>query len=496
MEIAVIGAGHVGLVCAACLAGIGHRVRVQDIDGDRVEELARGETPFLEPGLDELLGEGRKSGRLSFHTDPADALPDAKLIFICVPTWTNGDTADLSAVVAAASAVAKHAADDAVLVNRSTSPVGTLEYIRTLVEEERGSALDVVSNPEFLAEGTAVADFLAPYRIVIGAWEEWAVERLVEAYRPILDGLLPEPTRRWVKGREATRTIPVPLLITAPETAELTKYAANAFLAVKISFINEMATIADRFGADVDEVSTALGLDPRIGPHFLAAGLGWGGSCFPKDILVLKGMAETSGVSARILSAANEVNTDQRRWVVHKLRSNLKTLLGRRVALLGLSFKPNTDDIRNAPALEIADDLVRLNVHVRAFDPAVTRLPAPLDGSVEIAADPIAAATGADALVVATEWPQFADLPLAELRAVMRVPLLIDGRNCIDPDRARAAGFIYVGVGRGGGDVLPINGRASGAATGESRQDPASLTPMHPAMPAGRPTTDPAGAGR
>ena len=495
MEITVLGAGHVGLVCAACLAGIGHRVRVQDIDADRVERLARGETPFLEPGLDELLAEGRETGRLTFHTDPEQALAPAKLIFICVPTWANGHTADLSAVVAAASSVARHANDDAVLINRSTSPVGTLEYIRTLIEEERGSPLSVVSNPEFLAEGTAVADFLAPYRVVIGAWEEWAVDRLVEAYRPILDGRLPASMEQWIRPRGSTHKIPVPLLVTAPETAELAKYAANAFLAVKISFINEIATIADGFGADVDEVATALGLDPRIGPHFLAAGLGWGGSCFPKDILVLKGMAETSGVSARILSAANEVNTDQRRWVVHKLRSNLKTLLGRRVGLLGLSFKPNTDDIRNAPALEIAEDLLKLNVQVRAFDPAVTRLPPPLDGAIELASDPLAAATGADALVVATEWPQFADLPLAELRRVMRVPLLLDGRNCVDPDLARAAGFMYVGVGRGGADILPINGRASTASPTETSQGTAAQESVDSVVQLVRPSTDPAGAG-
>jgi UDPglucose 6-dehydrogenase len=454
VEIAVLGAGHVGLVCATCLASIGHRVRVHDVDKERIARLAEGQAPFVEPSVDVLLAQGLAAGQLSFHMAPAEALAPAELIFICVPTSVDGAVADLSAIVEATVTVAHHGSGDAVLVNRATAPVGTLAYVRTLLAQEGAGSIGVASNPEFLSEGTAVADFLTPYRIVVGGWEDAAVARVVDAYRPILEGRLPRDAEVIVADRQVEPG--VRLLITTPETAEFSKHAADAFLAVKISFINEIVMVADELGADADDVASTLRLDPRIGPRFLNPGIGWAGSCFPKEITVLKGMSQTSGVSTRLLTAANDVNDEQRRWVVRKLRAHLKSLDGRRVALLGLSFKPATDDLRNAPALEIAAELVRSNVEVRAFDPIVTELPPHLAHAITLMSDPLSAATDADAVVVTTAWDGLSDLPLDELRKVMRVPLLLDGRNCLDQVAARAAGFNYVGVGREGRTVLPM----------------------------------------
>jgi UDPglucose 6-dehydrogenase len=449
MDMAFIGAGHVGLVSAACMAAIGHRVRVFDIDARRIASLGRGEVPFLEPGLPELVASGLGEGRLSFDRDPVDALSGAQLIFVCVGTLPGpaGDV-DLSGVIAATDAVARYARSGCVLVNRSTAPVGTAEYIRSVLEEERPGDLGVAVNPEFLAEGSAVLNFLVPDRLVIGAWEQHVVGRIVEAYEPIVQRRVGALAPDDVRAAAEARSDAVPIVPSTPATAELTKYAANAFLAVKISFINEIAAIAEKVGADVTEISRAVGLDRRIGKHFLRAGIGWGGSCFPKDILALQGMAETHGLDGRMLRAANEVNLEQQRWVTRQLQGYLKTLFGRRVGLLGLAFKPDTDDLRSAPALEIASELVRLGVRVRAYDPAIRALGAGHPEGVEIVPDPAALARGADALVLVTEWPEFSELDLASLRSSMRTPLLLDGRNFIAPSAARQAGFFYVGVGR------------------------------------------------
>jgi UDPglucose 6-dehydrogenase len=445
----VIGGGHVGLVTAACLAAVGHRVRVQDIDRDRVDRLARGELPFLEPDLGELLAWGVSNDRLSFHIDPESAVPPADVIFVCVDTPNREDGAvDLSALVSATRAAARHARPYAVLVNRSTAPVGTSAYAAAIAWEERSSPLSITVNPEFLAEGTAVRDFLAPDRVVVGAWDRAEADRVLQVYGPILERRLPETVPQHIRQRAEASGGPVPALVMDPPTAELTKYAANAFLAVKISFINEIASISEEIGADVVQVARAIGLDRRVGPHFLRAGVGWGGSCFPKDIVALQGMAETRGLAARMLQAAHEVNREQHRWVVRKLQRHLRTLVGRRIALLGLSFKPETDDLRNAPALDIAFELTRLSARVRAFDPVVKELPAELAGAIELMETPEALAEGAEALVLITEWPQFAELDWSGLRRRMRTPLLLDGRNVIDPEAALAAGFTYVGVGR------------------------------------------------
>ena len=469
MDITFIGAGHVGLVSAACMTGAGHRVRVLDVDRERIEGLRDGFVPFLEPGLPALLDSGRTTGRLTFHDDPAEAIPGADLVFVCVGTLNGPEgEVDLSAVLAATATVAEHATPGTVLVNRSTSPVGTAEYIRSVIDEVRGGDVAVAVNPEFLAEGTAVRDFLVPDRIVIGAFDPAATARLAEAYDPIVRRDLPAGLPDEVATALARRDGPAPLVVVSTPTAELTKYAANAFLAVKISFINEIAQIAEEVGADVTEAARAVGLDHRIGPHFLGAGIGWGGSCFPKDIVALQGMAQTHGLEARMLQAANEVNAEQRRWVTRGLQRHLKTLYGRRVGLLGVAFKPGTDDLRNAPALEIASELARLNVRVRAYDPAVDALPSEYEGILELVSSPDEAARGADAVVLITDWPEFASLDLAALRAAMRTPLLLDGRNFLDPESAAEAGFVYLGVGRREHTSLAFALAANGAAPSNS----------------------------
>ena len=449
MKIAVVGGGHVGLVAAACFATVGHDVKVYDIDETKVDKLRDGEVPFLEPGLERLLDSARKAEALTFHSDAAEALPGCALIFLCVNTSNGPDgNVDLSAVASAARAAASFASDGAVIVNRSTSPVGTARYIESIVADRRGRALSVAVNPEFLAEGTAVRDFLFPDRLVFGASEERSVDLLREAYEPILLRRLPTEVLAAARAQAVIDLPPVPMLVMTPQTAELTKYAANAFLSVKISFINEIASIAEELGADVEEVARAVGLDHRIGPHFLRAGIGWGGYCFPKDIAALTGMAQTHGLPARMLRAANEVNEDQRTWAIRVLQRHLKTLFGRRIGLLGLSFKANTDDLRNAPSLEIAFRLAELGAEVRAYDPAVRELSGAIGDIVHVDEDATTVARGADALIIVTEWPEFAQLDLPALRSSMRVPLMIDGRNMIDPQTARDAGFLYVGVGR------------------------------------------------
>ncbi len=455
VAISIVGAGHVGLVSGVAFAALGHRVRVLDIDRDRIEALRLCRVPFVEPGLDALLARGLERGTLSLHVDAAEALPDAEVIFICVDTPNAGNGAvDLRSIVAAARDVGRHVSSGALVVNRSTAPVGTSDYVRSIVEEEAGTSVRVAVNPEFLAEGTAVRDFMVPDRIVFGVSDRASHELLSAVYAPIVHRALPDDVPREIRERATQTGNPVPVVAADPSTAELTKYAANAFLAVKISFINEIACIAEELGADVDQVATAVGLDRRIGPLFLRAGIGWGGSCFPKDVLALQGMAETRGLHPRMLVAANEVNRHQQLWVVRQLQRHLRSLVGRKVGLLGLSFKPGTDDLRNAPAIDIAAELTRLGARVRAFDPVVGEVPPHLDGAFELAPSVEAAARQADALVLVTEWPEFAEIEPVELRRLVRVPLVLDGRNLLDPDRYRAAGFVYVGVGRAN-DLMP-----------------------------------------
>jgi UDPglucose 6-dehydrogenase len=439
-RIAVIGTGYVGAVTSTCLAWLGHEVTGLDIDPTRAEQLALGQVPFHEPGLSELLTETVATGRLSFTSDPQAALGDADIVFLCVGTPTGaGGIADLSQVESAAQSVAPHLRDGTVVVNKSTVPVGSGNWVRTLLEEAspRSSrkAFSVVSNPEFLREGCALQDFLYPDRIVLGGDPE-GVQRVAELYRPVLDQSFP--------GGDPERD---PKLITTKLTsAEMIKYAANAFLATKISFANEMANLCELVGADARQVLPAIGADSRIGDAFLSPGLGWGGSCFGKDVAALGATGQDYGYSSALLRATTEVNSLQRAQVIRKLQRELHVLKGRRIAIFGLAFKPGTDDLRDAPALDVARRLIATGAVVSAYDPIVKQLPDDLS-AVRIAADPYEAAEDADAVVLATEWPEFLSIEPEALASAMKSSILLDGRNALDEDAYVAAGFRVVGVG-------------------------------------------------
>jgi UDPglucose 6-dehydrogenase len=427
-RIAVFGGGYVGLVTAACFAELGHDVAVRDIVPGKIEALRRGEVPIYEPGLDALLV--RNAERLRYTLDVRDALDRAEFVFVCVdtPPLYSGD-ADLSRVW---TVVDELPADtQATIVMKSTVPVGTGEKVRAALDARGLGAVGYVSNPEFTAEGTAVRDFMEPDRIVIGAFEG-ADADAVEALHAGIDA---------------------PVVRADVNSAEMIKLAANAFLMTRVSFINEIANVCELIGADVQSVAEGLGLDHRLGPHFLRAGLGYGGSCFPKDSLALKQLAANSGYHFQLLTAVIEVNELQKRRVIQKLQKHLGPLRGKTVALLGLAFKPNTDDTREAPSLVLASRLLAEGAEVRGWDPIAR----PELQGVQFCATPLEAVQGADAAVIVTEWPQLAELASEEVRAAMRHPLIIDGRNLLDPDVVRAAGFAYEGIGRAVSplDVLP-----------------------------------------
>jgi len=427
-RIAVFGGGYVGLVTAASFAELGHDVAVRDIVPGKIEALRRGEVPIYEPGLDALLV--RNAECLRYTLDVREALEGAEFVFVCVdtPPLYSGD-ADLSRVW---TVVDELPADtQATIVMKSTVPVGTGEKVRAALDARGLGAVGYVSNPEFTAEGTAVRDFMEPDRIVIGAFEG-ADGDAVEALHAGIDA---------------------PVVRADVNSAEMIKLAANAFLMTRVSFINEIANVCELIGADVQSVAEGLGLDHRLGPHFLRAGLGYGGSCFPKDSLALKQLAANSGYHFQLLTAVIEVNELQKRRVIQKLQKHLGPLRGKTVALLGLAFKPNTDDTREAPSLVLASRLLAEGAEVRGWDPIAR----PELQGVQFCATPLEAVQGADAAVIVTEWPQLAELASEEVRAAMRHPLIIDGRNLLDPDVVRAAGFAYEGIGRAVSplDVLP-----------------------------------------
>jgi UDPglucose 6-dehydrogenase len=417
--VGVVGVGWVGLVTAACFAELGHPVIARDIVPEKVESLSRGETTIHEPGLDELLA--RHAERITFTTDMGELLDGARLLFVCVdtPPTVSGD-ADLSRV---RSVVEELRADgDHVLVMKSTVPAGTGESIR---REMPG--LSYVSCPEFLKEGSAVEDFMHPDRVVIGAdaGDEEAADAVAALYEPL--------------GGEIVRT--------DVASAEMIKLASNAFLATKISFINEIANVCEEVGADVGEVSRGMGLDERIGPSFLRAGIGYGGSCFPKDVTALKMLAGNTGYHFQLLGAVIEVNELQKRRVIGKLQGRLGSLVGKRVALLGLAFKPNTDDMREASSLVLAARLQGEGADVVAYDPVADERASGLLPAVEMAGSALEALEGADAAVLVTEWPEFAELDWGEAAGRMAHPLLVDGRNFLDARSLMAAGFEYEGIG-------------------------------------------------
>jgi UDPglucose 6-dehydrogenase len=427
-KIAIFGAGYVGLVTGACLSDLGHEVAVRDVLPEKIDALRRGEVPIYEPGLQELLA--RNGDRLRYTLDVRAAIEGAEFVFICVntPPLYSGD-ADLSRVWTVVDELPEDTR--ALVVMKSTVPVGTGEKVRAELDARGLEQVGYVSNPEFLAEGSAIRDFMEPDRIVVGAFDDADGARVADLYA----------------GVETT------VLRTGVASAEMIKLAANAFLTTRISFINEIANVCELVGADVEDVARGVGLDHRLGPHFLRAGIGWGGSCFGKDVSALKQLAGNSGYHFQLLAAVIEVNELQKRRIVQKLQKHLGRLRGKTVALLGLAFKPNTDDTRDAPSLVLASRLLAEGAEVRAWDPVAS----PDLQGVKTFETPLEAVTGADAAVIVTEWPQLAKLATEEVRAAMRHPLIIDGRNLLDPVAVRAAGFAYEGIGRAVSplDVLP-----------------------------------------
>jgi len=429
-SICVIGAGYVGLVTGTCFADLGNQVVILDIDAGRVERLQSGVMPIYEPGLEELVRRNAAGGRLRFTTSYEEGLAQAEFVFIAVdtPSGTEGE-ADLRSVRAAASAIAAAMDHPLIIVNKSTVPIGTGDWVADIINRHRRNGVDfwVVSNPEFLREGSAVHDFLNPDRVVLGSMSREAAEKVAQLYLPLR----------------------APIIVTDLRTAEMIKYASNAFLASRISFINEIASICERLGADVKEVAAGMGYDRRIGPAFLDAGLGFGGSCFPKDVRALAHMAAIHGCHPQLLRAVLEINADQRRMVVQKLRELLGGLDERTIGILGLAFKPNTDDMREAPALELIHLLQHEGARVKAYDPVAMDNARRVLPEITYCADPYQVAEGADALVVATEWNEFKHLDLERVHKAMRRPVVVDGRNIYDPEAMIALGFTYRGVGRG-----------------------------------------------
>jgi len=443
-RIAVIGSGYVGTVVAACFAHVGHRVLGVETDARKLAQLRAGKAPFHEPGLDPLLATTCRNGDLTFTGDLPGALRASGIVFVCVGTPPSPDgPPNLSDLAAVAAVIADNLDRHHVIVTKSTVPVGTGRWLTSLIEDRtNGSALagerfSIVSNPEFLREGNAVQDFLHPDRVVVGSDDADARRLVVEAYRPILEQAIPG---------DAGHRDPVPLVLTGLATAEMTKYASNSFLATKVSFANEIARLCEFVGADVTEVLAAIGLDARIGGRYLDAGVGWGGSCLGKDLAALVSTASEYGYHPRLLDAVRAVNEGQRQFVVDELLRHLKTLRGARVCVLGLAFKAQTDDLRDSPGLDIAMRLAQRGAFVTAYDPMVAQVPD--KPQIRTAGDALSAARGADAVVVATDWPQFLTIDLADMRRAMRADVFFDGRNIFNPNDVQLAGFRYFGIGR------------------------------------------------
>lgn len=435
MKIAMVGSGYVGLVSGACFADFGHDVVCIDKDPAKIDSLNAGIMPIYEPGLAELVTSNARSGRLSFTTDLAAGIAGASAIFIAVgtPSRRGDGHADLSFVYAVAEEIGQNLKNDAVVITKSTVPVGTGDEVeRILSDAGLSTRFAVASNPEFLREGAAIDDFKRPDRIVIGTEDEWARNVMREVYRPLFLNKSP-------------------ILFTSRRTSELIKYAANAFLAVKITFINEMADLCEKVGADVQDVSRGIGMDGRIGSKFLHAGPGYGGSCFPKDTLALLKTAEDYEAPTRIVEAVVKVNDARKRAMGRKVieaLGGMDAARGKKVAMLGLTFKPNTDDMRDSPAIAIALALADAGVEVAAYDPEGMALAAPLMPDVAMQPNAYAAIDGADATVIVTEWDAFRALDLERMKGLMTAPVLVDLRNIYDPAEVRAKGFAYSSVGR------------------------------------------------
>ena len=429
-RITVVGVGYVGLVTGTCFADLGNSVTCVDIDEQKIEKLKQGTIPIYEPGLEEMVRRNSQAGRLTFTSSYREGVEGAEFVFIAVdsPSGSDGE-ADLRAVRSAARGIAEVRNHPIIIVNMSTVPIGTGDLVTDIVVKHRkqGVPFSVVSNPEFLREGAAISDFLNPDRIVLGSEDTEAAEQVAHLYLSL-----------------RTR-----IIVTDLRTAEMIKYASNAFLASRISFINEIASICERLGADVKEVAAGMGYDRRIGHDFLEAGVGYGGSCFPKDVRALAHMAVIHGCHPQLLRAVMEINRDQRRRVVQTLRQLLGGLEERVVGVLGLAFKPNTDDMRDSPAVEIIHLLQNEGAVIKAYDPAAMQNAVNLLTDVKLCASPYEAAEDSDALVVVTDWNEFKHLDLARIKGIMRQPVVVDGRNIWDPLTMEALGFTYRGVGRG-----------------------------------------------
>ena len=432
MHIAVIGTGYVGLVTGACFAEFGVDVTCVDVDEDKIARLLKGVMPIYEPGLEQIVAKNAQAGRLRFTTDVSEAVEQALVIFLAVGTPPKPDgSPDLSYVEAAACSIADHMNGYKVVVTKSTVPIGTGERLRELINARKKTKANfgVVSNPEFLREGAAINDFMRPDRVVIGSRDEEAIAIMKDLYRPLY-------------------LIEAPFVITSLEAAELTKYAANAFLATKVSFINEVANLCDKIGCDVHDVARAIGMDKRIGSKFLHPGPGFGGSCFPKDTRALASVARQYESSSHIVDAVIEVNEQQGEQMLLKIRKLVGNLKGKTIAVLGLAFKPETDDMREAPAIGIINNLLKDGALVRAYDPVAKSEAMKVLPDIVYADDEYAAVTGADALVFVTEWNQFRALDLLRIRDLMKSPKVADLRNIYEPEDMREMGFEYVGVGR------------------------------------------------
>jgi UDPglucose 6-dehydrogenase len=429
-NICVVGVGYVGLVTGTCFADLGNRVTCLDINQERIDNLKKGVLPIYEPGLDEMVKRNVAAGRLTFTTDYPEALQEAEFAFIAVgtPEGVDGE-ADLQYVRAAAESLAREMDRPLIIVNKSTVPVGTGDWVSDIVraKQPRPIPFNVVSCPEFLREGSAISDFMSPARTVLGSLDRDAANRVADLHLPLR----------------------APIIVTDLRTAEMIKYASNAFLATKISFINEIANVCEALGADIKEVATGMGADPRIGRMFLDAGLGYGGSCFPKDVKALAHMANVQGKHPQLLQAVMDINADQRRLLVAKVRELLGNVDGRTIGLLGLAFKPNTDDMRDAPAIEIAQLLQAEGAVIQGYDPVAMTVAARQMPGVRLVESAYEVAAGADALVVCTEWNEFKQLDLARVRDCMAQPIVVDGRNIYDPAAMKRLGFQYRGVGRG-----------------------------------------------
>jgi UDPglucose 6-dehydrogenase len=429
-KICVIGVGYVGLVTGTCFADLGHQVTCIDVDKAKIEKLRAGVMPIYEPGLEEMVRRNAQAGRLGFTSVHQEALDGAEFAFIAVGTpQGSGGEADLQYVRAAAESIARAMDHPLIIVNKSTVPIGTGDWVADIVRRHQPEPVEfsVVSNPEFLREGSAINDFMLPDRIVLGSLDPEAAAQVAQLYL----------------------SLRAPIMLTDLRTAEMIKYASNAFLATRISFINEIASVCEALGADVKEVAVGMGYDKRIGPDFLDAGIGYGGSCFPKDVQALAHMAAIHGCHPQLLRAVMDINRDQRRQVIHKLRELLGTLDEKVIGVLGLAFKPNTDDMREAPSVELIHLMQSEGARVQTYDP-VSMVHSDLYlHDVELCQDAYEAAQGADALVIVTEWNEFKHLSLPRLKEAMRQPFVVDGRNIYDPDQMKALGFIYRGMGRG-----------------------------------------------